>query len=267
MMDLNAIAKPASSAGGDGARWYTRHGRFVPVALNKKGEEVAPSLREARRFGLIPSVTTILQVVANYGLQLWKEEQLILSAMTLPRKVGEGDEEFMKRVRIDASAQVKEAARIGKEIHAHIEHWIKTGDTSSLGQTFFHDFNEVLGFDRREVKTEVKISPHLGYAGTMDILCPDGVIKDMKTQEWSTKEVKKFSLYDANKYQIGGYSNPSEKLAGAQNIFIDRKTLEVQVKSYSRDEVALFRKQFMSIFEMWKTLKKFEPLDKGTEEV
>jgi hypothetical protein len=70
-------------------RWYRQQNGVVEACYQlpkKNGNGVKePTLRDAKELGLLPSVTTILSVLAKPGLERWKLEQAIHSALTLPR--------------------------------------------------------------------------------------------------------------------------------------------------------------------------------------
>ena len=73
--------------------WYTRDGvpRYTVVGAN--GKERNTTLRDARKEGLIPSVTTVLNVAAKPALNQWLQRQVLLAALTLPRRPDEPEDE------------------------------------------------------------------------------------------------------------------------------------------------------------------------------
>lgn len=135
-------------------RWYWEHDGVVEACYTmpkKDGSGMKDTtLREARELGLLPSVTSILRVMAQPGLERYKLGQVIYSAMTLPREredcttwehrvhatlMGmesidglrhaydnppryiESDDAFAKRVVEDSEAQAAKAAEFGTRIH------------------------------------------------------------------------------------------------------------------------------------------------------
>ena len=75
----------------ESTHWYTRAGNPMYTIIGKNGKERNTTLRDARTLDLVPSVTTILGVAAKPGLEKWKQEQVLLAALTLPRQDGEGE--------------------------------------------------------------------------------------------------------------------------------------------------------------------------------
>lgn len=60
--------------------WYTREGSPCYEQVTQKGGLRATDLRDARKQGLVPSVTTVLGVVAKPQLEVWKVNQGIMAA-------------------------------------------------------------------------------------------------------------------------------------------------------------------------------------------
>ena len=106
----------ASNAG----HWYTRTGEPAYTVKGKNGTERPTTLRDARQLGLLPSVTTITNEANAPGLNNWKENQVLLSALTLPRIEGESEDVWVERIKADAKETAKKAADRGTQIHAWI---------------------------------------------------------------------------------------------------------------------------------------------------
>jgi hypothetical protein len=82
----------------------------VPAA---SGELRPTTLRDARKLGLVPSVTNILGVIAKPELMAWMQEQAVMAALTLPRIAGETEDSFAKRVVADSQSTRDNAADFG----------------------------------------------------------------------------------------------------------------------------------------------------------
>ena len=101
--------------------WYGRDGKPQYTVTAKNGNQRATTLADARKMNLVPSVTTILNVAAKPGLERWKQEQMLLAALTLPRAPEESEQSFIHRVVADSKEQGKQAAERGNRIHAAVE--------------------------------------------------------------------------------------------------------------------------------------------------
>ena len=158
----------------ENAHWYRRDGEPLHSVLSAKGEPRPTTLRDARKLGLLPSVTNILGVINKPELVEWKMTQAVLAALTLPRKDGEDLGVFAKRVVEDAQSQVKGAAEFGSAFHAGAEQVAKSLEVDPAGP-----YAAWLNLHRawfqanciRVVWTErVLVNTELGYAGTADLL-------------------------------------------------------------------------------------------------
>jgi len=87
-------------------------------------------IRKARKEGLFPSVTTKLGILDKSGLNIWKTQQAVMAALTLPRESGEPEEVFIKRIFDDAKEQSEKAANFGTEFHAAAEKYFKKEEFS-----------------------------------------------------------------------------------------------------------------------------------------
>jgi hypothetical protein len=72
------------------------------------------TLAHARKFNLLPSVTTILRLLDKPQLNAWKTEQAVLAVLTAKRLPDEGDDAFVARVLHEEEQQDQEA-KIARE--------------------------------------------------------------------------------------------------------------------------------------------------------
>lgn len=196
------------------SHWYDSTGAAKHTVESAKGELRPTTLRDAKKHGWLPSVTTFLKVFANDGLVTWQRTQDILAAITLPRKEGEDDQAFAARVVEDSEAYMYKKAAWGTKVHAVVEQvnrdksfqtMFGEPELNQVGATYNDWFNanvdEVFGNELRLVNMK------LGYAGTCDILYKhkDGrvVLADYKTPDMKGKD--KFKPYSKWGYQLGAY--------------------------------------------------------------
>ena len=112
---------------GEAQHWYTRTGDPCHSIASKQGAMRPATLADARKLGLVPGVSTILNMEAKPALTNWLVDQALLSALTLPRLDGETDDAFIVRAKEDSKEQAKKAAEKGKRLHAAIETFFETG--------------------------------------------------------------------------------------------------------------------------------------------
>lgn len=110
----------------NGSHWYKRlTGDPIYELIGKNGNPRPPTIRDAVEMDLVPSVTTIIQVIDKPGLDVWKQTQLLLSALTHPKRNDLKADEFAKLVIEESKQEATFAANLGSRIHAAIE-WVLT---------------------------------------------------------------------------------------------------------------------------------------------
>src|SRR3990167_10315863 len=108
----------------DAGHWYTQSGEPMYTIIGKNGNERATTLRDARAFNLLPSVTSILSMLPKPALINWKMKNVLMSALTLPRLPDEADDAYIARIMADADEQARIARGKGTAIHGAIERFI-----------------------------------------------------------------------------------------------------------------------------------------------
>lgn len=253
-------AKPPEQ---ESQHWYTRDGAPCYQQTTAKGGLRATSLADARKLGLIPSVTTVLSVVEKPALTNWKVEQGILAALTLTRNPGEGDRDFLARVMVDSKQQGKAAAEEGTRIHDACESAMK-GAGYPL-QYVEHVIAARTELDRlfpdvSDWIAEASFGHASGYGGKVDLHSPStGIVVDYKTKDGDFSDGKKLN-YDQH-IQLAAYQRglllPVNVCA---NIFVSR-THPGAVASHvwKLDDVTHGWAMFEASLALWKTQKKFDP--------
>ncbi len=105
----------------ESGHWYTQEGEPMYTIIGVNGKERNTTLRDAKQLGLVPSVTTIIGMIAKPSLENWKIEQALKSAITLKRLEEESFNAFLYRCKKDAKSIGLNAAKEGTKIHAMIE--------------------------------------------------------------------------------------------------------------------------------------------------
>ena len=94
----------------EAGHWYDSKGAptYTIVGLNRV--ERNTTLRDARKHGYVPSVTTIIGMAAKPSLENWKINQALNSAITLKQNPGETLEQFTHRCKRDSKEIGRKAA-------------------------------------------------------------------------------------------------------------------------------------------------------------
>lgn len=195
------MATPFAAESG---HWYAANGDAAYTIKGRDGSDRPTTLRDARKLMLWPSVTTIIAAGARPALERWKAEQLMLAALTLPRKDGEAEADWIARVRLDSQEQARAAAERGTAIHGAIERDFRRDLPSA-------DYAEhVLGVraaivkacGRQDWQPERSFCHPSGYGGKCDLHSREWVI-DFKTKEFTDEADPR--LFDEHPMQLAAY--------------------------------------------------------------
>jgi hypothetical protein len=192
----------------ENGHWYTKDGTPAYTTVGKTGER-ATTLRDARKLGLLPSVTTINGMLSKAGLDTWKQQQVLLAALTLPRMEGEPEQEWLSRVMQDSKATGREAAERGTAIHAIIEGYFdqvympeKPPYLDAIDAALKDAFGNQLWL------SEKSFGHPLGFGGKCDLMAKpvngkgDGFIVDFKTKD---TDLDKVDVYFEHEMQLAAY--------------------------------------------------------------
>ena len=253
MTDKN---KTASESG----HWYNQDGSTayeVPYADQSKGMR-GTTLRDAKKLNLYPSVTTVLNVLAKPGLERWKQNNLLMSALTLPHIDGESLDDYAKRVTVDAADQAKAAAERGTYIHGSLEKFYMTGHVVDEHSAIIEGVSATMleAFGPQNWCAEKSFTClELGYGGKVDLHSDEWVV-DFKTKEFGPDD--RIVGYDEQAIQLAAYrrglDKPGAKLA---NVFVS-VTHPGLVKVYIWDGRD-YLQPFILTLELWQWQKQYSP--------
>lgn len=161
----------ASVSASCGARFYTKDGQPVRSMTGRNGKERAPTIRDARQHGYVPSVTTVLKVLHSEGLAMWLQEQAVLAVLTTPIKPGEAQDDYVHRVLHVERQQDQESQKArdrGTDMHAAMATLFNDGKIDEeLEPWVLPAYNEAKHFG--SVMFTEKCVVGKGYAGTCDL--------------------------------------------------------------------------------------------------
>jgi hypothetical protein len=192
----------------------------------------------ATEYGKLPSVTTILQIVANPALERWKKNTP------------------------NAEEIGREAARIGTKSHELIERYLKhkpiaaliDSDTEPPFMAFVtwqskHSFT--LTDSERSVWSES------GYAGTVDLTATmDGVfyLIDLKT----SKHIYKNHLLQVAAYRHAYEQRTGEEIERIAILRLDKTTGAYEWREYTESEYQRAKDAFLHLCEYWHLARAME---------
>jgi hypothetical protein len=244
--------------------WYSRAGQPAYEQITAKGGLRATDLRDARKLGLVPSVTTVLSVVAKPQLEKWKRDQVLMAALTLPRTEAESEADFLRRIAVDSEAQAKAAAEEGTRIHDAIEAYFKEGCPSS--SPYIQHVRAVraelsrLFPDVTDWVPEKSFASEEGFGGKVDLHSPStGIVCDWKGKDGDFSDGKKLA-YDQH-WQLAPYQRGLRlKTAPCANLFVSRTHPgKVAAHVWTPQDIAEGWEVFAAALSLWKAIKRYDP--------
>ena len=174
----------------ESGHWYLPNGDTAYRIVGKNGKERNTTVKDARELGLLPSVTTIIGCAAKPALDVWKQQQAILAALTLPRIDGESEEDWLSRVVSDSKETAKQAAERGTQIHGVIEAFyegVYLPELPAYVRVVESTINAHFG---QQLWVAEKSFANKGYGGKCDLISrphvhprSEGFVIDFKTTE------------------------------------------------------------------------------------
>ncbi len=245
--------------------WYNQQGEACYTITGQNGKERDTNLRDARKIGLVPSVTTVLNVLAKPGLEFWKINQAINSALTLPWKDNVSQDIQTAKIRTDAKEIGKQAAEEGTRIHDALEKSFNGEKvpkkyldlTSKVKNDVYNYFGTDIGW-----VAEASFAHKNGYGGKVDLSNSAlNVVLDFKTKEAFKRTkigVVQRMAYDEHCMQLAAYSeglgfkNPS-----LINLFVEY-TGSTMFHAWKKKDIERCFKMFNTCLELWKLQKKYD---------
>lgn len=242
--------------------WYARDGAPMYEVEGKSGKR-ATTLRDARKFGFVPSVTTIIKSASAPALELWKAKQVMLAALTLPRNPDESDDSFCARVMQDSKEQARKAAARGTSIHAAIQgHYENEPPDEHLWQYVKGTVAVIAANCTPTVwRAEQSFAHPLGFGGKCDLHAEEWVI-DFKTKEFGPDDELK--TWDEHAMQLAAYRNGLDCNPDAECAIVYVSTTNPGVTRLLRiDEDELLRgwSMFVGLLSYWQAKAGYFPAE------
>ena len=246
----------------ESAHWYTKDGEPCYEVENMSNGGMRPTtLRDAKKLDLVPSVTSVLPLLSRPGLEAWKQNQILLSAATIPEKVAElGADKWAELVLADAQEQAEAARQLGTDIHTAIEKALRDGTISGEYETYVAPVIQEM-LDRNLLvnrKMEHSFAHPIGFGGKIDFH-NDIVLIDFKTKEFTKEDLagNKKLAWDEMCWQLAAYRfGIQEPRLHCFNVFIS--TSEPGLFSFhewSEEELSKGLSIFLKTLELWKIIK------------
>ena len=141
---------------------------------------------------VVPSVTTIMDVLAKHALMNWKIDQYLKQAFGLNTERFDSEYDFIQEVKYLTELEMDKAPSAGTDFHKEMEKYINgeltTSDSSYplCYDVFGIIYEKTDGLD--DWRSEVNFVSDLGYGGQIDLVIDSftvdldsGSIKDQET--------------------------------------------------------------------------------------
>jgi hypothetical protein len=251
--------------------WYTKDGRPCHKVPKKTGEgERDTTVADARKMGLVPSVTGIIDLIDKPGLVKWSAE-LMLDAVGYTLNQALFDPKSIK-TEGDADAVIWgrwgelriEARDRGSVVHAMIEDALrgqepdpKADYAESVTAAVSNILKHTGSLDGEIEQTHASV---FGFGGTVDYHDPKRKwIVDHKSKAFTKDDRYPPRLWDSHYMQLAAY----RKLVGGD----ENTRCAINYVSTSEPGLTLWLeaseeygwKLFLALFEVWKITKNYDP--------
>jgi len=248
------------------AHWYHEDGTPQHTIDGANGNERNTNLRDARKYGLYPSVTGVdSDVLTNFGVTRWKENILIEAAYTLPVKPDEEYGDFCDRVKSDADQFGSVAREFGSKIHAAIDCFHMDRDFQPEPELlpWFEKYKAWFNANIIDVVSSEKrvVNKKVGYAGTMDMVARHQeygtVLIDFKTQNMKSA---KPNFYDSWVRQLAAYRECVDPKPQCLSVVINSKEpMDPFEKLWTDQETKTGWDVFKRACEIWQLQRNYFP--------
>lgn len=244
--------------------WYTEKGESAHVVIGKNGNERNTTVADARKMGLLPSVTSVLGIMDKPQLTAWKIEQAIMSSLTLPKEENETLEEYAKRVVQDSKQSTTKAAEHGTRMHEQAENILMGRATCKDEdlQPYIKTFRKWAEDNVEKTYWCEKALVGAGYAGRCDAYVRlkgiGDAIMDLKNRKMNPRNSP---FYDSDCAQIYAYISACEnpKAAGVSVVLASNDPELIKHKVWEREELYEAGIAFQAMLKVWAWSKKYTP--------
>jgi len=242
----------------ESGHWYTQEGEPMYTIIGANGKERNTTLRDAKKEGLVPSVTTIMNIIAKPSLETWKQKQLLNSFLTLEQGEDETIESFYYRCQTDSKQIGIQAAQQGTKIHGMIEKGF-LGKSKNKTYKVIREFLDET-FPDEEWIAEDSFCAESGYGGKIDLYSKSGIFVDFKTKVNIKDKDPARLVYDDHGMQLSAYAqgcgfDDVERVS----IFVDREDPTfISHHVWDKDSHKKHLDMFNNILAFWKLSKNYD---------
>ena len=202
-------------------------------------------------------------MAATPGLDIWKQRQVLLSALTLPKVDGEAEDEYIDRIMADSREQGKKAAELGTKIHGALErHYL---GHIVPAEYLLHVAGTIAAINERfgpEAWSAEKSFCTGQYGGKVD-LHNDTIVIDFKTKEFGPDNLPK--PFDEQIMQLAAYRHGlGYPMARCANVYVSVSNPGLaHIVEHSEEDLIRGQEMFSNLLRYWKEKNSFFKLVEG----
>jgi hypothetical protein len=237
--------------------WYTDEGKLapatVPYADPSKGERAA-TIRDAKKQGWAPSVTTVIKVLSAPALTNWLVHEAIKRTrkvlLETPSWLGEPEDLLVQKVNAEEDTSKRD---IGIEIHRDIERALKGKPygNQDIVQNVISVLTDADWMSDGRPEVPFRHEHPLPFGGTVDLVVPECAIVDFKTKESLSDRM----VYDEHLMQCAAYCQRFG-IRSAANLFIGYDG-DVELVEHSEEDLTRGWEMFKLALRLWYLQKRW----------
>jgi hypothetical protein len=255
---------PTTGLASQGGHWYQADGTPAYEVEKVKGGMRPATLRDARKLGLLPSVTGVIREASQPGLNRYFNHQWAKAAEKTPRMDDESEEHWLDRVGLEANVLSVIARDRGTAIHAAIEQMLEGRPVDSEYAPFAISVVEWIDHEYPgwAISAEKSFAHREhGYGGKIDLVLTsreDTVIIDFKTTD---KDVDTVKGYESHIMQLAACREGIDATdATVMNLFVSSvDPWSLKAYEYDEDKVNQAWEMFKHLLGYWKWSRNYFP--------
>lgn len=256
------------------SHWYdakTGEPKYTVPYANGTGER-ATTLGDAKKLGLVPSVTTIIGQLDKPALVTYKIDQVLNTVLSHPYQLNYDESAWRKIVTIGAGNEARNAAKRGNQLHNALEAYYTTGKICEKEEEWIVPVIELIEerFPGVEWIAEAAFSHRYGFGGKVDLHSKrDNIILDFKTK--NKKVIKDMKPYVEHHLQTAAYAyglGLGRDIKGMlipearrYNLFISTQAQGVLNLTQSDVDMERDWAMFDCLLEYWKLANNYNPAE------
>ena len=230
------------------------------VPLVSRPEELRPTrMSDVRKWWkddrvVVPSATTVMNVLAKPALQNWYVEQHLKLAFNLAHEFDNTDteEHWIAEVRRLTELEMDKAPSAGTDVHKELEAWFKgeivSDDAKQLCENVAARINYLTSVEHWQSEPRFVSN---GYGGQADLM-GNGWVIDFKTKQAVAKFKPGKMVYDEHPMQLAAYREglglPKARCA---NVFICIEDGQIDFHEHKEDELQRGWRMFQHCLAIW----------------